>query len=298
MTEVLLETHRLVKRYGKKVALDGIDLKLNAGDVLVLLGPNGAGKTTLLRCLLGLTLGDAGQVHCLGMAPAQLSARARARIGYVPQEFKGFGWMQTEDLVRYLAGFYAPDTLERAKRLLRRFEVPPKTRVSDLSIGQRQRMTLVLGLMHDPDLLIMDEPVAALDPGGRREIISLLLGEYLTPQKTILFSTHITSDAERIADRVAFLREGQIVLDENLDVLKERMRRVRVSSGADDLEGIRRAVDAAGLHCLHTEPAGQGVVLIVAQASESGLTALGERLNVPIESDFLNLEDLYLEINR
>jgi ABC-2 type transport system ATP-binding protein len=298
MTETMIEARGLIKRYGTSAALDGLDLRLAKGDALVLLGPNGAGKTTLLRCLLGLALPDGGEVLCKGSAPSDLSAASRARIGYVPQEFKGFGWMKAQALVHYLAGFYPAPTRERAEDFLRRFDVPPQTRVSELSVGQRQRMTLVLGLMHDPDFLVMDEPVAALDPGGRREVISLLLGDFLTPEKTILFSTHITSDAERIADRVAFLRKGRIVLDENLDALKERMRRVRVAGGADDPERVRRAADAAGLHCLRAEAAGQGVVLTVAEADEAGLAALGRSLNMTVTADFLNLEDLYLEINR
>jgi ABC-2 type transport system ATP-binding protein len=182
----------LQKQFGQNPILRGVDLELEPGTVLGLLGQNGSGKSTLLKCALGLLKPTAGNVTVFSEDAWNLSAHAKARLGYVPQEFVSYPWMRVRQVIAYTAAFYPTWNQKLVDELCRRWRLPLEDRVGPLSVGQLQTLAIVLALGHEPELLILDEPVASLDPSARREFLHTLLEIIDDPNRTVLFSTHIT----------------------------------------------------------------------------------------------------------
>ncbi len=212
----------LTKTFGSKPALRGVNLEIPAGATVGLLGANGAGKTTLIKCALGLLRPTSGQCALLGEDVWSLSAGAKARLGYVPQVISLYPWMRVRELIQYTASFYATWNAELTERLVREWDIPLDDRVRGLSVGQKQKLAILTAVAYQPDLLILDEPAASLDPQARRQFLQLLVELSEPEQRTVLFSTHITSDLERVADYVAIMKEGKIAWFGSLEALKER----------------------------------------------------------------------------
>ena len=223
----------LVKRFGNRAVLDCVDLRVPRGQVIGLLGLNGSGKSTLIKCLLGLLRADEGSATVLGTGAWDLADREKARIGYVPQEATLYPWLTVRQTVAYVSSFYSAWDRAWGEELLRRWDLPLGHRVGPLSVGQKQKLALVLALGHRPELLILDEPVASLDPVARRWFLETVLETAADGAGTVLFSTHITSDLERVASHVALLREGKVMFHDEIDVLKDRVKRLRIEAQAD-----------------------------------------------------------------
>ncbi|MGA2230721.1 MAG: ABC transporter ATP-binding protein [Tepidisphaeraceae bacterium] len=212
----------LVKRFYRNQVLRGVDLDVPPGSVVGLLGANGSGKTTLIKCAVGLLRPTAGDSRLLGEDSWNLSAAAKARIGYVPQVISLYPWMKVGELIRYTASFYANWNDELAEQLQKEWGLEENDRVRNLSVGQLQKLAILTAVGHDPDILILDEPAASLDPLARRSFLQLLVELAEPGKRTVLFSTHITADLERVADRVAILKDGRIIHFGGLEELKEQ----------------------------------------------------------------------------
>src|SRR5208337_241154 len=229
MSETMLDLRGVSKSFAHKLVLKGVDLTLPAGSVAGLVGKNGAGKTTLLKCALGLQHPQRGDVRILGEPAWELSAAGKERLGYVPQKIDLYPWMKIRQITAYTgASFYARWNKALVERLLREWELNPEDRVGPLSVGQTQKLAIILALGHEPDLLVLDEPAASLDPVARRQFLETLLD--MVGARTVLFSTHITSDLERVADRVAVLKDGKIAYSGELDALKDSVKRLRIQA--------------------------------------------------------------------
>ena len=228
MTESpIAELHQLHLSYGKAApTLRGLDWRLHRGQVVGLLGRNGAGKTSLIEALLGLRAPSAGRAKLYGMPAQRPSDAVRAKIGYVPQHSGLFEDLGVQQLLDYFASFYPQWNTAKVGQLLSRWDIPKQQRVGSLSGGQQQRLSIIRALGHEPELLVLDEPVASLDPSARRDFLRELVEQVVERGTTVLFSTHILSDLERVAVEVAFLREGRIALQAPLDELMEQTRRV------------------------------------------------------------------------
>lgn len=211
--------HGLRLAYGGKPVLQDTDWQLQPGQVVGLLGRNGSGKTTLLECLLGLRDPQAGQVLLFGQPATRLDDAARARIGYVPQQSDLFEELNADELLAYFRSFYPRWNAAKVDGLLSRWELPRDIPIGRLSGGQQQRLSIIRALAHEPDLLVLDEPVASLDPLARRDFLRELIEQVLDRGTTVVFSTHILSDLERVAFQVAFLQAGRIALQAPLDQL-------------------------------------------------------------------------------
>lgn len=222
MAEPAIELQGIVKSYGSKAVLSGLDLAVPRGSVVGLLGTNGSGKTTLIKCALGLIRPQSGTARLLGEDSWNLSAQAKARIGYVPQVINLYPWMKVRHLIDYTAAFYPNWNQELVARLVKEWNIPPEDRIGPLSVGQLQKVAIVLALGHEPDILILDEPAASLDPLARRQFLQMIIELAEPGKRTVLFSTHITSDLERVADRVAILKSGRIAWHGLLEDLKEQ----------------------------------------------------------------------------
>ncbi len=265
--------------------LHQLDWTLLPGQVVGLLGRNGAGKTTLLETLLGLREPEAGQVRLLGQPVAQLDDATRARIGYVPQSSDLFEAFTPAQLLAYFRSFYPRWNEAKVEGLMSRWEIPRDQAIRKLSGGQKQRLSIIRALAHEPDLLVLDEPVASLDPAGRRDFLRELVGEVLDRGATVVFSTHILSDLERVAFNVAFLTQGRIALQAPLDELLDQVR--AVTGSVTEM--------AALLARLGTPP-------LKRTALEAGrervLTRLPAGTPVPagVAVDRLNLDDLFAEL--
>ncbi|MFZ1936706.1 MAG: ABC transporter ATP-binding protein [Thermoguttaceae bacterium] len=222
MNEPAIEIRGVVKSYGSKPVLTGLDLAVPKGSVVGLLGTNGAGKTTLIKCALGLIRPQAGEVRVLGEPAWTLSAAAKARIGYVPQVIGLYPWMKVRHLIDYTAAFYPNWNHAMVARLVHEWSIPLEDRIQPLSVGQLQKVAILLALGHEPELLVLDEPAASLDPLARRQFLQMIIDLAEPGRRTVLFSTHITSDLERVADRVAILKSGRIVWHGLLEDLKEQ----------------------------------------------------------------------------
>ncbi|MBL8327758.1 MAG: ABC transporter ATP-binding protein [Rubrivivax sp.] len=206
--------------------LDGISLQIPVGAVVGLVGRNGAGKTSLIQCLVGLTLPDSGRCELLGEPAHALTDAVRDRLGFVAQQPDLFGWLSgTEHLQRFSTVYSGWDE-RRALELSVRLDLNLATPARRLSGGDQQKLSVVLALAHDPDLLILDEPVASLDPLSRRDFMRSLF-ERSDPRqaaRTVLISSHLLSDLERVVTHVAFLREGRLQLFGEWDALAEHLR--------------------------------------------------------------------------
>ncbi|NJE75546.1 ABC transporter ATP-binding protein [Thermococcus sp. ES12] len=201
-----LDIKRLRKSYGDFLALKGIDLEVNEGEVFALLGPNGAGKTTLIRILAEGLGYDSGEIRVFGEPLSKKTARL---IGYAPQESIAYDLLTVEENLRFYADLYdAPR--ERVRELILEFSLPAKKKVKELSDGFKRRLNLAIALLYEPELLILDEPSAGLDVPSRRELWEAI-GRLREGGKTILLATHYMEEAEALADRVAIMNEGTVI---------------------------------------------------------------------------------------
>ncbi len=222
MSESPIELAGIVKSYGRKKVLTGLDFAVPQGAVVGLLGVNGSGKTTLLKCALGLIRPKVGTARLLDEDAWNLTAAAKMRIGYVPQVVGLYPWMRVRHLIDYTAAFYPNWNHAMVADLIREWSIPMDDRIGPLSVGQLQKLAILLAVGHEPDLLILDEPAASLDPLARRQFLQMIIDMAEPGRRTVLFSTHITSDLERVADRVALLKAGRIAWYGLLDELKEQ----------------------------------------------------------------------------
>ncbi len=283
----------LVKAFDGREVLRRLDWTVPLGRVVGLLGRNGAGKTTLLRCLMGLSPADAGRIEVLGEPMDEPRGERLHRIGYVPQSFDLFPWMRVGDFLDFTAAFYRRWDGERVSRLLDEWQLDRRKKIAALSQGQRQMLAIVRALAPDPDLLVLDEPVASLDPIARRDFLATLLPLVRRPGKTVVFSTHITTDLERVDADIALLRSGRIAFMRPLAELRAQLRRALLTRSA----GFTRVPELPGALSAALEQ-GQAQYLV-----DQGDTALMTALqNLAVEQGAqvqllaLGLEDLFVEL--
>lgn len=227
MTAPIIQIRDLAKYFGGAIVLSSLDWEMRQGQVVGLLGRNGAGKSTLMECLLGLREADSGSVRLFGEDVAALSDATRARIGYVPQKSNLFEWMTPLQLLDYFKAMYPRWNAVKVEALLERWgfnALQLNKPIGRLSGGEQQRLSIIRALAHDPDLLVLDEPVSSLDPAGRRAFLAELVDGVIERGTTVVFSTHILTDLERVALDVAFLKQGRIALQGPLDELLEGAR--------------------------------------------------------------------------
>jgi ABC-2 type transport system ATP-binding protein len=210
-----IRTQDLTKSYGQVLALDRLTLTVEPGTVFGFLGPNGAGKTTTMRLLTGLARPTAGQAWVAGQEIGH-NGRVAARIGYLPEEPAFYPWLTPAEFLDHVGRLFGLSAKERRARtgeLLDLVDLSPasKRRIGGFSRGMRQRLGLVQALVNRPDVLLLDEPVSALDPAGRKEVLELIGG--LRNQCTVFMSTHILQDVERVCDTVAIISHGRLVVE-------------------------------------------------------------------------------------
>ncbi len=234
----------LGRRFGKHVALRGVDLELAPGRVTALLGANGAGKSTLLRLAVGLLQPQTGSLRVLGLDSCRDAETLRQRIGYVPDRPDAPGALTVDELCRFAAAHYRRWDATRVDELIDRLEVPRRQRFRTLSKGQAMGAMLVLALGHDPELLLLDEPFGGLDPLVREEVLRCVLDAWRGDERTILCATHELELAARIADDVAILAEGALCAHASVEDLL----------GTDAPGDLPRGLHAALVRATRTSP--------------------------------------------
>ena len=275
-------TVRLGSGHAAGTVLQGIDLQVPAGAVVGLVGRNGAGKTTLLDTLVGRLTPHAGQSRLLGCPSTDLSDAVRERLGYVAQTPDLFEGLTGHEHLERIGRLYAAWHELRARALAARLGLDLGALASRLSLGDQQKLSLVLALGHDPDLLILDEPVASLDPLTRREFMRTLFERRWINQaaRTVLVSSHLLTDLERVVSHVAFLREGRLQLFDEWDAVAEHVRLLELPEAAplplDQEAVIARRVREGRQRIVYDARLGPGVVP---------------------EGRGLGLEDLFVELN-
>ncbi|SIO43486.1 ABC-2 type transport system ATP-binding protein [Singulisphaera sp. GP187] len=216
----------LSRRFGQTIALDSVDLEVPRGGVFGLVGENGAGKTTLIKHVLGLLKAQAGTVRVFGRDPVRDPVGVLARVGYLSEDRDLPEWMRIEELMRYLRAFYPAWDDAFAEELRRQFDLDPQAKIKGLSQGQKARAGLLAALAYRPELLVLDEPSTGLDPVVRREILAAIIRTIAEEGRTVLFSSHLLDEVERVSDHVAMIDRGRIVLCGPLDAVKAAHRRL------------------------------------------------------------------------
>lgn len=218
----VFELQHVTKTYGRQKALDDVSLSAEPGSVIALLGENGAGKTTALRILLGLLEADGGSTKVLGMDSKTQGQEIRRRVGYVPDSPALYKWMTVAEIGWFTAAFYPHGYLERYRELIKQFDLPENRKLSALSKGMSAKVALALAMSHEPELLVLDEPTSGLDPMVRRQFLESMV-DVAAAGRTVLLSSHQIAEVERVADYVAIIRQGELVLMEKLDELKNNV---------------------------------------------------------------------------
>jgi len=278
------------KSFQGSPVLRDVSWTMQPGTITGLLGNNGAGKTTLMQIALGLIAPDSGEVELFGESVAGASSEARHRVGYVPQTMDSFLWMTVDRCIRYVGAFYSDWDDELIMRLSDVWQLPGQTRVHQLSVGERQKLSILLAMGHHPELLLLDEPVASLDPGSRREFLREIVSLNERERQAVLFSTHITSDLERIAGDVLILHHGVLRYAGPLDDLKERVVRMECGTNLDESDPL--VADKV----IRSQRDGNQMRLTVQDWSDEQTDKLREHIGAPISVQHLSLEEIFLEL--
>lgn len=284
--------HDLIKFYGNFQALHGVDLEVRRGEIFGFLGPNGAGKTTTIRCLLDLIRPNGGSLRVLGIDPQVDPVAVRARVGYLPGELHLDENRTVEGSLRYfndLRGGVAD--WHHVRQLGERLELDLKQTIKNLSKGNKQKIGVMQVLMHRPELLIMDEPTAGLDPLMQQEVHRLLV-EARDEGATVFFSSHIMSEVEAVADRVGIIRQGKVVeVAATSSLINRALRRVHVRF-KEAVDG-RRLAEVPGVAVLSQDD-GRGMMLQVAGEMDALIKALAEFPVSDFETHRPSLEEIFL----
>ncbi len=217
----VVEIEGLTRRFRRTTALDGVSLVVPQGGVFGLVGENGAGKTTLIKHILGLLRAQAGSVRVFGLDPVKCPAKVLGRIGTLSEDRDLPAWMRVWELMRYTRTFHPKWDPEYAEHLRDVFELDPKAKLSTLSQGQLAKAGLLAALAHRPEFLVLDEPSSGLDANVRRNILEAVVLTVAEEGRTVLFSSHLLDEIERVADRVAMIHHGNVVLDGSMVDIKE-----------------------------------------------------------------------------
>jgi len=285
--EYPIQTENLTKRFDKVLALDGVSLAIRPQSIVGLLGRNGCGKTTLLDHVVGLYLPTEGAVQTLGVDSAALGHDQLSSIGFVPQEIRLLDWMAVEQQLRYVSSFYPQWDSGRQARLLQDLDLDLDERVGALSTGNLQKLAIILAVCHHPELLILDEPVSDLDPIVRARLLEFLLEVLREDQATIVVSSHILRDVEKIVDWVVCLDDGRVIADAALDDLKEQYSEWRVSSVGGELPQ-----SFSEPFVLEQQVRGREGLLRV-RADRANLSVFCVTHGVTVETHPLNLEQIF-----
>ena len=213
----ILDVQGLDKFYGKQHALKNLNLTIEPGKIVGLLGPNGSGKTTLIKTIMGLMPDYTGHVSINGNSPGQL---ANAQISYLPDQAHMPRWLTVNECIKFFADFYTDFNAQKAADMLNKMQIPLNKRLKALSRGMQEKVSLSLTMSRSAKLYILDEPIGAVDPASREFIIDTILTNF-DPEGSVMLSTHIIADIEPILDRAFFLREGEIIINDDVDVLRE-----------------------------------------------------------------------------
>lgn len=272
--EPVIRLNQVTKTYGDQRALDAVSLEVPPGVVCALLGENGAGKTTMIRILLGLTEPDAGLAVVLGLDSTRQGQEVRSRIGYVPERPTLYEWMTVREIGWFTAGFYGSGFYDRYLHLATDYKLPLKRKIKSLSKGMRAKVSLSLALAHEPELLILDEPTSGLDTLVRREFLEGMV-DIAAAGRTVLLSSHQIGEVERVADIVAILRSGKLLLVERLEDLKDQIRELNISLNED-----RSALPHISGEILSQRRHRHQFQLLVRGLGESELAALRENSSI------------------
>ncbi|HEX7081485.1 MAG TPA: ABC transporter ATP-binding protein [Gammaproteobacteria bacterium] len=289
-TETIVEVRGLERRFGATRALADVSLAVPRGVVFGLVGANGAGKTTLIRHVMGLLRAEAGEVRVFGLDPVAHPTEVLARIGYLSEVSELPEWMRVAELIAFTRAFYPRWDDDYAEQLRQTFEVDASKRVKELSKGQRARLGLLLAVAHRPELLVLDEPSSGLDPLVRRDILRAIVKTIAEEGRTVLFSSHLLDEVERVADHVAIIDHGRIVANDALDALKGTYHRVVLRFN----EPPHATPKANGFfHWEGTGPHWSAFFYGEASAAESAAAALDARL---VERATPSLNELFVAL--
>jgi ABC-2 type transport system ATP-binding protein len=229
VADTIVRCESLTKRYGKSRGVEDLTFEVRPGQVFGFLGPNGAGKTTTIRCLLSLLAPTSGRCLLFGEEVGLNDSSAHQRIGYVPGDVALFPGQTGQWTIDYIAGLRGRKPVS-ARELSERLEFDPTRKVKELSKGNRQKLALVIALMHNPELLVLDEPTSGLDPINQQVIFDIIAERIERDGATVFLSSHILSEVERVCDRVGVIREGRLVAEESIDdLVAKAIRTVRVT---------------------------------------------------------------------
>ena len=217
MERYVMECMGLTKTYGRKTALDKVDLKIESGRIIGLLGPNGSGKTTLIKLACGLLSPTSGEIAIDGHAPG---VHTKSVVSYLPDRMYFADWMRTRDLLRFFADFYEDFDREKAEGMLADLGVSVSDRLKTMSKGTKEKVQLVLAMSRRAKLYLLDEPIGGVDPAAREFILRTILANY-SPEAALVISTHLIADIEKVLDEVIFLQNGRVVRQDPVDSIRE-----------------------------------------------------------------------------
>jgi ABC-2 type transport system ATP-binding protein len=264
--DTVIATDQLVKRFGSRTAVHGLDLEVRRGEVFGVIGPNGAGKTTTMRMLLDIVRPTSGSASVLGRNPRTGGAALRRRIGFLPGELRLEGRANAGELLRHYARISGPVAPRRIPELAERLGLDLSRQIRGLSKGNKQKLGLIQAFAHDPELLVLDEPTSGLDPLVQQEFLAMVR-EAVRAGQSVFLSSHVLSEVEHVADRVAILREGRLLSVSDVPSLRAGAgHHVRAVLADADVDGVRALLEAVpGLRDLtvHADGAGATVTATV-----------------------------------
>src|SRR6266705_1649968 len=226
----VIELNQLIRRYGKLEAVNGLSLTVRPGRCYGFFGRNGAGKTTTIKCLLNLLQPSSGTVRVFGLDPQKQEVAVKSRLCYVPDAVAFYPWMTVNQTLEFLASFRSHWNRDIEADLLKRFQLDPNQKASNLSKGQKTQLALIGAVCPEPELLVLDEPTSGLDPIVRREFIQTVIGAYHSTDpehRTVFVSTHLIAEFEGLIDEFTILEQGRELLTMEADAARDRFKKIR-----------------------------------------------------------------------
>ncbi len=286
----VVEIKGLTKRYGKKSVVDGLSLNVPKGCVYGLIGPNGAGKSTTLKSLMRLLRTSGGSMNVLGHDVTSDFQAVKHKIGYVPETHQIYRWMKIKRVIQFTRSFYPTWNEQFCDQMLQMMELDPEKKVKQLSKGMLAKLALLLAVSHEPELLVLDEPLSGLDPIVRDEFIDGVLKTICEQETTVIFSSHTIGDIQRLADSVGILYAGRLLVNESTETMLSESRQIKIVLNSETEHSLRGLPEST----ICESQNGRELTVTVSRYSPAMEEAIAQENSVEhISVERLNLEDLF-----